>query len=29
LRPGQPVFLLMQEGARHTGISIQEQIKEC
>jgi 3-dehydroquinate synthase class II len=29
LQPGQKVFLLMQEGARHTGISIQEQIKEC
>lgn len=29
LQPGQKVFLLMQEGARHTGISIREQIKEC
>lgn len=29
LQPGQQVFLLLQEGARHTGISIQEQIKEC
>ena len=29
LQPGQQVFLLMQAGARHTGISIQEQIKEC
>lgn len=29
LQPGQRVYVLLQEGARHTGISIQEQIKEC
>lgn len=28
LQPGQRVYLLMQEGARHTGISIQERISE-
>lgn len=28
LQPGQQVFLLRQDGARHTGISIQENINE-
>lgn len=28
LRPGQQVYLLRQAGARHTGISIQENINE-
>jgi 3-dehydroquinate synthase class II len=28
LQPGQEVYLLLQEAARHTGISIQERISE-
>lgn len=28
LQPGQQVFLLLQDGARHTGIAIQERITE-